>query len=236
MGCGDQPQQQTLSATEQVAKEPLPTAAKNNYAVIWKWSTDDVKLVQENTPMISSELMKLWNDKIVENLYYDGKSPVNKLANFPNISFFIKASSAHDASKILDQLTIVKKGFAAYQLYPVGHLWLDRKTDVINKNGITESFVTIWTNVSNNAPTEDLKVEQNDAILELWNAGTIENVYFDVEGVENANNKSDFVLFINAQNEEEARDICNALPFPVASMATYKLHQAGMFWMGRQEK
>ncbi len=49
--------------------------------------------------------------------------------------------------------------------------------------------------------------------MKLWNAGKIENVYFDTEGTQTENNNEDFVFYANANTEEEARALCESLTF-----------------------
>jgi hypothetical protein len=49
--------------------------------------------------------------------------------------------------------------------------------------------------------------------MKLWNAGKIENVYFDIEGTQTEKNNEDFVFYANANTEEEARALCESLTF-----------------------
>lgn len=216
---------ETISTTE------TSKIGRNNYAVVWNWTTTDVQLVTENVATISEELTALWKEDVVENAYYNSDAKVDKLSYFPNISFFIKAASYESAEVILNKLSVVKKGIALYNIYPVGNLWLDRKFKTIHENGMTKSYVTIWS--TNKKPEDGLTKSQNDKILALWNIGKIENVYFDIEGTQKANNKTDFVFYANANTEEEARAICESLPFYKENIATYKLHEVGVFWMGK---
>lgn len=99
---------------------------------------------------------------------------------------------------------------------------------------MTKSFVTVWR--TNNKPTDELTQAQNDKILELWNAGKIENVYFDIEGTQIANSKTDFVFYANTNTKEEAIAICESLPFFKENIATYKIYEVGVFWMGKYEQ
>ena len=131
---------------------------------------------------------------------------------------------------------MLKKGIATYTLYPVGTKWLDRKEDKIYEKGITKSYVTIWTTNHKENATDDLTKAQSDAILKLWDNGTIENVYFDIKGVQEANAKTDFVFFVNANSEEEARKICDNLPFFKEKIASYKIKEVGVFWLGENNR
>ena len=214
----------------------LASTGRMNFAVIWKWSTEDAELVSRNLPDISRELTSLWKNDVIENVYYDDDPQSDRLAYFANIAFFLKANSEAAAQAVLDNLTVVKKGIATYTLHPVGMLWLDRKSEIINKRGVTKSFVAVWTTtISPLAGTDadDVLKRQSDKILELWKSGIIENVYFDVEGTYETNSKTDFVFFVNAKTMKEAESICNMLPFFKKNIATYRMFQAGVFWMGK---
>lgn len=204
--------------------------ATQNYAVVFKWATNDEKLVEDNAMQQADQLLNLWKSNIVENVYYDSNAKVDKFSYFPNITFVLKAENLEAAETRLNNLIVVRKGIATYTTYPVGNLWLKRNTDQINKKGITNSYVSVWT--TNSKPDDETTKSQNDAVLELWKNGTVENAYFDIEGTQIANNKTDFVLFVNANSEEKAESILKDLPFVKKGIASYKLHQVGVFWMG----
>ena len=208
-----------------------PIIGKKNYAVVWNWVTKNEDLVTSNAAKISNELNALWQKGIVENAYYNSDSKVDKLSNFPNISFSIKANSYKSAEVLLNNLTVVKKGIAVYKLYPIGTLWLARNNDIIQKIGIKKSFVTVWTTTKK--PSQKLTQEQNDTVLKLWNTGKVENIYFDIQGTQKANNKTDFVFYTNANTLSEAKAICESLPFFKEKIATYKIREVGVFWMGK---
>ena len=204
----------------------------NTYAAVWKWATNDVQLMENNTVTIGNELQELYKKGIVENAYYNADSKIDKFEYFPNITFFVKANSNKNAENILDNLTIVKKGIATYTLHQVGLKTFGRNTDTINKNGMTFSFVSVWS--TNKTPTDQQRQSQFDLIKNLYETGSIENVYLDVEEVKNTT--TDFVLFVNANSEEEAKKILNNFPFVKENIATYKLHSVGVFWMGEYKK
>ena len=235
--CGNN-KKETKTETKSDTVEPIVTQTSKigseNYAVVWNWTTEDEQLVSYNTPIISKELTTLWQKGIVENAYYNSDSKVDKLSYFPNISFSLKAESYKSAETILNNLTIVKKGIAVYKLYPIGTLWLDRKHKTIHENGMTKSFVTVWK--TNNKPTDKLTQAQNDKVLELWNTGRIENAYFDIAGTQKPNSKTDFVFYANANTKAEAIAICESLPFFKENIATYKIREVGVFWMGKYEQ
>jgi len=239
-GCKDKPKPAGETSTSQAETilensddDNVAKAMKRNYAVVWRWTTEDIEYAAKNAPAYSRELTKLWEDNIIENAYFDSEAPVDKLGNLPNITFFLRAASKTEAEEILNELTIVKLGVASYQLYPVGSLWLDRKTDVINEKGASKSFVTVWT--TDKDPSNELVQKQHEAILALWNKGDIENVYFDTDTQNPDNEYSDFVFFVNAESREEAEAICTSLPFHQEDIAHYSMYQVGVFWMGRKK-
>jgi hypothetical protein len=234
LSCGQKTKENNNSTTEtEQSNLDQSKIGRQNFAVIWTWTTTDVQLVTDNSVVISKELTNLWKEGTVENAYYNNDSKIDKLAHFPNISFFIKAKSKSDAESILNRLTVVKKNIASYQLFEVGLLWLDRKHKTIHENGMTKSYAAIWK--TENKPTDELTKSQNDKVLELWKTGKIENVYFDIEGTQTANNKTDFVFYVNANSEEDAKELCESLPFFKENIATYKLHEVGVFWLGKYQ-
>lgn len=230
VSCGDEKKKVTPEVQAETTTE-MSKIGRTNYAVVWNWTTDDVQLVTSNLKQISEELTALWQQDVVENAYYNNEPEVNKLGDLPNISFFLKAQTEQKAREALNNLTIVRKGLSDYTLYPVGNLWLERNVEAIKENGFKKSFVTIWSTTGK--PTPDLTKSQNDEILALWNKGVIENVYFDIEGTQKVNEKTDFVFYINADNKEEAIVLCDSLPFLKNNVATYKLHPVGIFWLAK---
>jgi len=232
LGCKIEPKKtntEDSSETQETSTVETSKIGRTNYAAVWKWTTTDEKLVAENTVQIGEELNALWKKDVVENVYYNSNAKVDKLGFLPNIAFFIKAHTVQEARATLNDLTIVKKGLAAYTLHPVGNLWLERKE--LKDKELTLSFVSVWTTTGK--PSAELTKAQNDKILELWNEGKIENVYFDIEGTQKANDKTDFVFYVNTNSEEEARALCNSLPMYKENMATYELHSVGVFFMGK---
>lgn len=204
---------------------------RHNYAVVWDWSTDDKALVIKHSASFSKELLSLWENNDIENVYLNPEIELNAELPFPSISFFVKAHSIEAAKSILNELTIVKEKIAQYKLFPVGLLWLEgnKKAEAIHTD--YKSFVTIWESNAQ-TPSAELTKAQNDTILNLWNNGTIENVYFDVKGVTNPSEKTDFVLFVKAKNKADAESICKSLPFYKKEIVSYKIFNAGTFWLG----
>lgn len=211
-----------------------------NYAIVWEWITTDKQLVENNLIAINEEMNRLWKNGDLENAYWNNDSQVNKFENYPNICYFIKATSLDNVKSILDELVIVKKGIASYTVYPVGTMWLGRETETINERSITNSFAAVWSTEKALDPNADeaLILKQAELMLNLYNSGAIENVYWDFENTysaENNNGVSDFVFFVNVNAEEEARKLCDDLPLSKQGFVSYKLYPVGVFWMGKYE-
>lgn len=224
------------STDQQTAAQDINSSVgRNNYAVVWEWLTKDLELVKENTGLFTTELIALWTNEDIENVYFNTEAGLDTEMPFPTISFFIQAFSPGDAQALLDSLSIVKKQIASYTLHPVGMLWLGQNQETSDINSTSESFVSIW-ETKDKRPVDALTKSQNDAVLALWNEGKIENVYFDIEGTTKANKKTDFVFYIRAPNITEANSICESLPFFRESMASYQIFPAGTFWLGSYDE
>lgn len=180
-------------------------------------------------------MLNLWENNVIENVYFDNKPQENKLHNFPSISFFLKANSLEDATSTLNKLSVVKLHVASYTLFPVGMLWLNTLADMDYDRGNKQCFVAVWITLNSTAPANKLLKAQNDTVLAMWNKGLIENVYFDSQGVVTKNDKTDFVFFVYASSESEARNKCETLPFYKNKIASYQLHKAGTLWLGKNE-
>ncbi len=219
--------------TETFGEKQQTRKITQNYAVVFNWATKDENLVIENSMIQSDQLRKLWEDGTVENVYYDAEAKHDKFSYFPNITFTLKATDEIEAKTILDGLVVVEKGIATYTTYPVGALWLKRNEEAIKERGGTSSFVAVWN--TDYKPERTMVIGQNEKLMELWNSGQIENVYFDIKGTQKENDKTDFVFFVNANTEEEAKAIIAPLPFVRNAVASYKLYPVGIFWMGTKE-
>lgn len=208
-----------------------------NYAVVWSWLTKDAALVEENVVAQADQLTELWKKDLIENAYFNTE-PSDQLANNPDISFFIKTASEEKAHNLMDDMIFVKKGISEYKLYPVGTKWLGRNTDDIWEGNTKNSYVSIWsTRVDHNSKMSMEEVKENakaqsDRILELWNEGQVENVYFDIVGTQERNDVTDFVMFVNADSEQDARAMLDDLPFSKKNIAHYQLEPVGVHWMG----
>jgi len=111
--------------SEVIVKKGIVTRA---YVAVWNTLTeyDDTNakaLIRENTKAQSDAILKLWNEGVVENVYFDieGTASNNLTTDFV---FFINADSEAHAKKICNELPFVKKHLASYKISPVGVYWL----------------------------------------------------------------------------------------------------------------
>jgi hypothetical protein len=102
------------------------TNSRNTYAVIWTIDTEDSELFHSVISEHSAEVLQLWRDGIVENVYIDidNKHDDVHKGDTGRVMFFIKADTDSEAKKILNETPLVKKKVAKYTLHPVGSLWL----------------------------------------------------------------------------------------------------------------
>jgi len=238
-GCNNQSQENTSSANDnetQNSEVDNSKIGRKNFAVVWNWKFSDKQMLDDYLLTISSEMEKLWKDDIIENVYFQSDAEMAS-GYFPNISCFVKAQSLDEAKATLNNLTLVKNGLANYKIYPVGMKWLGRETKVIKSKGLGKSFVAVWSELEtiSAANDGDIIVAQADSIMSLWRKGIIENVYFDVEGTQSANDVTDFVFFVNTDTEKEAKEICDNLPFSIKGKASYKIKEVGVFWLGKHQ-
>lgn len=228
VSCNNTSNNKSDESNKQVEKSQ--TFGLSNYAVVW--STPNAELMRSYNEIITTEFTNLWKTGKIENAYFDNVSNQVNPKSFPNIAFFLKAKSMSDATDILNDLTIFKQGIASYKIFPVGTLWQGRNDKTIAKSKNKRSFVTVWETKSKN-PDSEIIIEQTNKILELWNKGDIENIYFDIKGTQNENKKTDFVFFVHADSIEEVNTLCNSLPFSEKNLADYKVFEVGVFWFGQ---
>jgi len=227
-----------LFACTEGAKKEAESTSPQNFAVVWHWKTDNPALIDDNILNQNKQLTEYWKKGIIENAYFEADPKAERLADYPGISFFIKANSMGKARELLDNMIFVKNNISEYSLHAVGPKWLGRNEEVINAKGTANSWVSVWsTRVDHNSKMSMEEVSENaraqsDLILELYNKGIIENVYFDIEGTQEQNEVTDFVMFVNAETETEARQILDNLPFSKKNIAHYQLFSVGVFWMG----
>lgn len=104
------------------------TTSRGTFAVIWTIDTENVELFNSTIGLHSTKVLELWRDGVVENVYFDTDKKHDDLhkGDPARVMFFIKATSDAEAKKILNELPLVKKNVATYNLLPVGSLWLTK--------------------------------------------------------------------------------------------------------------
>lgn len=99
---------------------------RNTYAVTWTIDTNDTMLFKDTIAEQMQKMLTLWKDGIIENVYLDNKKSEDTVhvGDVGKVMFFIKAKTEEEAKIVLNELPLVKKKVAKYQLLPVGVLWL----------------------------------------------------------------------------------------------------------------
>ena len=218
------------------------TVQLKNYAVVWQWAVNDADMIREHLPSMNDEMLAMWKNGDIENAYYNANSEISIVENLPNISYFLRAESYRDARGLLNSLSTVKNGIATFSVFPVGTKWFGRNTEVIEQNGISKSYVSVWKTLQEIKQDENLELINTQAnyIKSLYQQGNIENVYWELSGEPDAykrrnNDITDFVFFINSNSKEEAKAICDSLPFTREGLVSYDLIPVGVFWLGNYE-
>lgn len=99
---------------------------RNTYMVTWTLEVNDTSLFKDTLKEHMAKVLDLWVSGVLENVYLDNKkSEVNvHKGDVGKVIFFIKAKTEKEAQNVLDELPLVKKNIASYQLTPAGVLWL----------------------------------------------------------------------------------------------------------------
>ena len=100
-----------------------------SYVTVWNTITENdsanaKELIKENVKAQSDAILKLWEEGIVENAYFDIEGTVNNNL-ITDFVFFINADSEAEAIEICDELPFVKQQLASYKLQQVGVYWLN---------------------------------------------------------------------------------------------------------------
>lgn len=190
--------------------------------------------LEEIVPSQTKQLHKLWEDGIVENVYFKTDEEFTSDETWPNIMFFVKAKNKDAAKDILDNMDFVKYKLATYELHPVGVLWLKRNEKAIEILQKTKkSYGVVWSaNLEKQITDEDVRLQSED-FTKLWNEGFVENAYFDIVGASmGKKDRPTVVNFLNAENEEEAHKILANLHFSKEGISSYILFDVGVLWLG----
>jgi hypothetical protein len=101
---------------------------RNTYMVTWTIETNDTNLFKNTLNEHMSKVLDLWTNGTVENVYLDNKKSEVRVhkGDVGKVIFFIKAKTEKEAQSVLDELPLVKKKVASYQLTLAGVLWLQQ--------------------------------------------------------------------------------------------------------------
>lgn len=226
--------QQEQDKKDFLNKKDGPKYQNETFAVVWTTVSMRKEKLEEIIPAQTKQLQSLWNQGIVENVYFktDEKFGVNE--TWPNIMFFLKAKNLDAAKEQLEKMEFVKHKLATYELHPVGVLWLARNDNSLAKvQNTKKTYGVVWASDSDKQlSNQDIKSQSED-FTKLWNDGLIENAYFDIVGAGTGKrDRPTMVNFVNAENEEEANNILSNLHFIKHGTASYMLFDVGVLWLG----
>jgi len=95
---------------------------EKTYVAVWE-TNEDIEVTNEVAGTQSDAILKLWNEGILENIYFDiqGTQTENTTIDFV---FFVNVKDKNEAIEICDNLPFVINNNASYRLYYVGNFWL----------------------------------------------------------------------------------------------------------------
>ncbi|WP_370298698.1 hypothetical protein [Pontibacterium sp.] len=113
---------QPVWADDYVVNEYAKSA--NKFAVVWDAISKESPSYKKHIDQQVAALTKLWQSRIVENVYLNHELNEPEQERKASIVFFINAKDADEANNILKKLPFVKHDVLSYTLHPVGLLWL----------------------------------------------------------------------------------------------------------------
>lgn len=233
IGCKNKTTNKTIEPepqTDSVAKE-----AMNTYAVIPSLITENVQKFNDNISEQASQLNTLWQEGIVENLYYDVEGQQVNDQIIPSIAYFIRATDIDKARDILDQSVFRSKNIGTFELIPVGNFLFGQSDNAgelrLKKKNV---YVVIWDLLKPyNEVDPQIIQNQFDADFKLYEDGVLENAYKNSPYDESIKNLT--VYFMNADSKEEANKILNEMPFVKSNTASFKVFYVGHLMRGKVE-
>lgn len=115
-----------LSLFSMTAAHATDADMRKTYMVTWTIETNNTDLFKDTMNEHMTQVLDLWKNGIVENVYLDNKKAeltVHK-GDVGKVIYFIKAETEQEAQSMLNKLPLVKKKVASYQLTLAGVLWL----------------------------------------------------------------------------------------------------------------
>ncbi|WP_159478574.1 hypothetical protein [Dyadobacter sp. 3J3] len=225
----------TQSAPAETKPAAMPAETKT-FFVVTSWVTKNRELAMEHVPNQQKQLVKLWNQGIVENIYYNQRGKFSDGAPLPLIAFFINAADEITARATLDSTDIVRNNLAKYTLRQVGRNIFRRNENAqkLSAGTTIESYAVTWT-LNGNRATMDTTGYTDQAIMtaKLQEVGILENIYVDLTPIKQKTTGAEPAVFIvNAKSEKHAHDILDAMPIVRNKKASYAMHDVGQFFMG----
>lgn len=235
VGCKDKTESQTKEQEPEIQTPIVSNEDLNTYAVITSVVTENAQKFNDNIKEQATQLDKLWEEGIVENLYYDAEGPIVENQTLPRIAYFIRATDKEKARDILEETIFMRKEIGSFELIPVGNFLFgqsEKAADVrIKKQNV---YVVIWDLLKPYDQVDRKDIEnQFSADFKLYEEGVLENAYKNSPYDESINNFT--VYFINAENIEEANAILNDMPFVKSNIASYKIMYVGHLMRGRND-
>lgn len=222
---------------ETVTPEPQTESVSefiNTYAVIPSLVTENPQKFNDNITEQASQLNKLWEEGIVENLYYNVEGQTVDKQIIPSITYFIRATDEDKAKNILDQMIFRTKNIGTFDLIPVGNFLFgesEKSKDVRLKKKNT--YVVIWDLLKPYNEVDRKEIEdQFAADFKLYEDGVLENAYKNSPYDESVKNFT--VYFMNADTEQGANKILNEMPFIKSNTASFRIINVGHFMRGKK--
>jgi len=100
---------------------------------------------------------------------------------------------------------------------------------------IKNSYAVVWAADTSDKELYNETVSAQVAhLLELWQAGTVENVYMnnkDADKKMNVGDRGKVIFFIKAKTEADAKKVLDDMPFVKKKIAKYTLFPVGVLWL-----
>ena len=101
----------------------------------------------------------------------------------------------------------------------------------------SETYAVVWTTVSlQKRKMAEHVPNQTKQLLDLWEKGIVENIYFNVdEKFGTKDTWPNIMFFLKAKNIDKAKEILDEMEFVKYKYAKYDLHPVGVLWLKRNE-
>lgn len=100
---------------------------------------------------------------------------------------------------------------------------------------LRNTYAVVWTvDTADDTLFKNTIAAQAAKIVELWQTGILENVYFNYKDADKEivlGDTSKVIFFIKAETESTAMKILDEMPFIKKKVAKYVLHPVGILWL-----